>query len=177
MTPRTVRLLAAAGISTSLVLGVAIGWWSDRDVAYASLRQAATESIPGTLGVRLEPPPNGFTPAISAARAARLGARGASHAKATLTLAVVRDEFSAPSNTATRPAWVVITRAQCFASFKGELVASSRHPEKQGQCTRANLWIEVIDAASGERLYGLRGYDESKRWSPERGVGGLGGAD
>jgi hypothetical protein len=164
---RRMWLLSAVAVSLPLAVGGAVGWWPDRDVAYASLRQAAAESIPGTLGVRLEAPPETFTPAIAPAHAARLGARGASHAEAILTLAVVRDEFSAPSSTDARPAWVVITRAQCFASFKGELVAASRHPEKQGRCTRANLWIEVVDAASGERLYGLRGYDESKRWEPE----------
>jgi fatty-acyl-CoA synthase len=87
---------------------------------------------------------------------------------ADFTPAPIRDEFQpdARGGGFGEPAWVVVTRGICIASFKGELVASSRHPETQGLCTAKNLWLDVVDARTGERLQGLRGYDESEEWTP-----------
>jgi len=158
-----VAALLGAAVTVAVV---AIG---GEDPSYPALRQTARQEIPGALGIVLDPPPEAFDPTIAPSRARRIGTFGQKAlGSAVLSLAVIRDEFQpdARGGGFGEPAWVVVTRGICIASFKGELVASSRHPETQGLCTAKNLWLDVVDARTGQRLQGLRGYDESEEWTP-----------
>jgi hypothetical protein len=167
------RKRIAWGIGIAVLIGAAVATFVvvfDEEPSYAELRQAARQRIPGALGFVLDPPPHDFEPAIAPARAKHIGTYGGRALEtAVLTLAIVRDQFQpgVRGGGVGEPAWVVVTRGICIRSFKGELVASSRHPETRGLCTAKNLWLDVVDPDTGERVQGLRGYDESERWAPD----------
>ena len=137
---------------------------------YAELRQAEREEVPGTWGLVLSPPPSDLAPAISPRRAERLAIRVRTDGDVFATLATVPAAFVGTQ--ADAPAWVVFARDLCFASSKGELVSSSRRdPNDVERCSDANLWIELVDPATGESLASASGYDLSERWLPAQAGG------
>jgi len=163
------RKLAYLGLVAGLVLTAAglWGWLRRVPPSYAALRQAKEETIPGTWGVILEPPPADLEPSLGPAKAFDIAAAGDTPEKVTRSLALVRDEGNGIEG---RPAWVFIARDLCFLSNKGELVASSRRPVEPERCTDKNLAIEAIDAKTGEPFMVTSGYDETERWATATGV-------
>ena len=137
---------------------------------YPDLRQRAEEEVPGTWGLILRPPPADLDPAIGPRRAAALAIRVQTDGEVFATLATVPRSFTGGQQD--RAAWVVFARDLCFARSKGDLVSSSRRdPEDVERCSDANLWIEIVDPATGESLASASGYDETERWLPMTGIG------
>jgi hypothetical protein len=63
------------------------------------------------------------------------------------------------------PAWVFITPDTCFATAKGDLVS----PERSGNgCTQQNLYVQGVDATTGETLGGFSAFEPPDGWTPAR---------
>jgi hypothetical protein len=63
------------------------------------------------------------------------------------------------------PAWVFVTPHTCYATAKGDLVS----PGRTGNgCTQENLYVQGVDATTGERLGGFSAFDTPTGWSPTR---------
>lgn len=157
----------AAGIvaAGAAVLAAAM-WWaaSTGDPAYAELRQAASQAIPGTLGLTLEPPVGadpgtGPDPAIAQARVPE-------GADVHVTLATIHDRFEGVD---IGPAWVVFARGVCLRNEKGELVSNARGevPGAGLECTDATMWVLAVDAGDGDLLLTTTAYDDTLGWRPD----------
>jgi hypothetical protein len=137
--------------------------------AFARLRQRVQEEVPGTWGLRLEPPPGDLDPVIGPRRAVALAFRVEPEGEVFETLALVPGSFVGSADEIV--AWVVFARNVCFAQSKGDLVSSSRrNPQDVERCSTNNLWVEMIDPMSGESLASLGAYDESGQWRPLSGA-------
>lgn len=136
--------------------------------SYASFRQARAQEVPGTLGVTLMPPPDGFEPAVTPRQASRAVVRRPPPGGMIETLAVVSSLYARPAEEI--PAWVIVGRGVCDASSKGDVVSIGRSdPEAEGlPCTNDNLLMAVVDARTGDLLGVYRGYDVTGNWEPAR---------
>jgi hypothetical protein len=143
---------------TSLIAWTACAHVPDR---YESLRQATTEPIPGTFSYELEPV-DGFHPSFDPDTAyAKLVERAPGPVM--ITLATVHDtDFDATWG----PAWVFFARDVCFATAKGDVVSPAR--SGNDACSVANMWVQVIDATSGDPLGSFTAYDGTTTWVPTR---------
>jgi hypothetical protein len=157
--------LAAAGMLAAAIAGVLV--WRlvpPGDGPYAELYQAASQPIPGTLGLSLEPPSDGPDPGISPARARRdnpVPEGGEVH----VTLATVRDRFTEEEF---GPAWVLFARGVCLRDAKGELVSDARGNDPLDlECTDATMWVLAVDIEDGEPILAATGWDESLEWRPD----------
>ena len=128
---------------------------------YEPLRQATTEPIPGTFSYVLVPV-GGFHPSFEPDTAyAKLVERAPG--PVTITLATVHDtDFDATWG----PAWVFFARDVCFATAKGDVVSPAR--SGNDACSDANMWVQVIDATSGDPLGSFTAYDDTTTWIPDR---------
>ena len=129
---------------------------------YASLRQATAQTVPGTFGFVLSPPPAEFSPSVSPVEALH----AAVPAGQTPPGAVMWTLADVPSLYADGPAWVFVFRNLCFLSNKGDIVSPSRSAGGPAVCTSDNLYVEVVDASTGEVVSSETGYDTSSAWAP-----------
>ena len=138
------------------------------EAPYAALRQATEEEVPGSWGLVLTPPGD-VGDVIAPERAVALALRVETPGEVVQTLATVPGHVVGERDGVT--AWVVIARNLCFARSKGDLVSSARRdPEDVERCSDRNLWVEILDASTGESLASLGAYDETGRWSPAVGT-------
>ncbi len=149
---------------------VAVMMTACTDVPYAELRQRSSQPIPGTLSASLEPPGDDaprLDPAAAIARAPLPAG-----ADVDVALARVNDDLE---DVSVGPAWVLVARGVCIREDKGELVSDARGavPGDDLACTSATFLLVAVDAASGESLFTITGYDESLRWQPDVAGDGL----
>jgi hypothetical protein len=154
MRPQT--LLAAAVFAV-----LALACSSEPD-PYASYRETVVEDVPGAFDWQLQPVSDDFRPAIAPEVAYEevFGAGTRSEA-----MAVLAQVYNAVEHTTAPPAWVFITPHMCFATAKGDLVSPGRTGDG---CTDDNLYVQGVDATTGERLGGFSAYDSVAGWSPAR---------
>ena len=154
MRPRV--LLAAA------LVVVAIGCSSSPPDPYAAYRQTATEDVPGTLEWRIGPVPDGYRAAIGPAQAydELFTAGDRKHA-----LAILGQVTNTADNSVGPPAWVFVTPHTCYATAKGDLVSPGRTGDG---CTDENLYVQGVNATTGERLGGFTAFEPPGGWTPAR---------
>jgi len=154
MQPRA--LVAAAALAAVLS-----GCSSPPD-PYASYRQTRVEDVPGTFGWQLLPLDAGYRPTIAPedAYAKVYGAGEQPDATAILAQVANTDE-----GTLGPPAWVFVTPDTCFATEKGDLVSPGRSDDG---CTNDNLYVQGVDATTGETLGGFSAFDSPTGWTPAR---------
>ena len=160
---RWLVIVAAA----TLLAGAGAWFLFLRAPAYAAMRVTRTQEIPGTLGASIDPPPQGFDPAVSPQKAYEVAGGQAVRARATEMLAAIPPATLRSTGGDAKPAWVLVTRSLCFASNKGDLVSSSRRdPSTVTRCTDNNLWVVMVDARTGKLMASLGAYDTTGSWSP-----------
>jgi hypothetical protein len=166
-------------LGSAIVAAVCAAVWLSappRAVAYASLRLARQQLVPGTLDVFLEPAPVDFRPIVSPSEAYRDRAAAHTSHDVSVSLAVVRQGLPevGPVRRA-GPAWIVVNHDVCYFTSKGDLISPARASggERDG-CTPRNLFIQVLDARTGDQLFTIGGFDTSGNWSPLRAAGRVG---
>jgi hypothetical protein len=157
-----------------VLASAALGGWlatAQGRPAFAALRQSRDQVIPGTLEYVLEPPPSGFDPVVTPARAVRVGAAATmpKDVDISLSLALVRNDLGG-TGTAVGPAWVEVAHGVCFFTSKGALVSSARTGGNRNACTASNVWVQVVDATSGRTLLTTSGFDGTRSWRPSVGA-------
>ncbi len=158
-------LVVVVVVAVVAVVGVGVAARLRRSPTFGSFRLVRTQEVPGTFGLVVRPPSARFDPSISPAQAERIASQG--QAAPGPVYLVLADVPAAYIGSAEAPAWLVIVRNLCFASEKGDLVSQTRRPPgKVTRCTLNNLWVQVIDAATGKRVSVVRGYDISGTWRP-----------
>jgi hypothetical protein len=161
MSRRSVRI----ALATVLAVAAGVAWWTVRrpgDDAYAPLRQAVEEAIPGTFGYVLRPPDDGATADPVEAYAGLLGA--GDNRDVALTLATVTND---DEGNEWGPAWVYVTHDLCYFTAKGDLVSPGRSGRKDA-CTKRNMLVQVVDATSGEMVAAFPAFDLELGWLPQR---------
>src|SRR6188508_2581918 len=141
---------------------VAVACSSSPPDPYAAYRQTETENVPGTLDWQIGPVPDGYRPSIGPADAydELFTAGDRKHAYAILAQVTNTTDHSVGP-----PAWVFVTPRTCYATAKGDLVS----PGRTGNgCVQDNLYVQGVDASTGERLGGFSAYDTPEGWSPAR---------
>ena len=160
-------LVAVVAVVVVVVAAGGIAWFVLRSPAYASLRLAHTQELPGTFGASVEPASRWFDPSITPARALAIVEGQAVPERATEVLAGVPPETLRRSTGPTTPAWIILTKGLCFASNKGDLVSSSRRdPSTVPRCSDRNMWVVMVDATTGRMIGSLGAYDATGSWSP-----------
>lgn len=157
-----------------LLASAALGGWlatAQGRPAFAALRQSHDQVIPGTLEYVLEPPPGGFDPVVTPARALQVGAAATmpKNVDISLSLALVRNDLGG-AGADTGPAWVEVAHGVCFFASKGALVSSARTGGNRNACTASNLWVQAVDATSGRTLLTTSGFDRAGSWQPAVGA-------
>lgn len=128
---------------------------------YAAYRQARTEDVPGTFDWQLHPPGD-FTPAISPDTAFEKVFQAGRRPEVLVVLARVG---TTTDGSVWPPAWVFVSPDMCFATAKGDLVS----PGRSGNgCEDENLYVQGVDAATGETLGGFSAFDTPEGWLPAR---------
>lgn len=142
---------------------------------YSAYRESKTEEIPGTWGLMLSPPDEGWNPTLSPAQVLDRFAADTPRGSIMLTLANVSSSLTyvdrgTPSPVVSEPAWVFMSRGVCFSSEKGALVASARRPDSYNaqRCSLKNISVMAVDADDGSFITTERGYDASLEWMPAR---------
>jgi hypothetical protein len=129
---------------------------------YAAFRQTDVEEVPGTFDWELHPVDSSFRPAISPEVAYEEVYGAGREPEAVAVLAQVYNhvgDYVGP------PAWVFITPDTCFATAKGDLVS----PGRSGNgCTQQNLYVQGVDATTGETLGGFSAFEPPDGWTPAR---------
>ena len=147
----------AAGV---LVVAVLVSC-SDPDPS-APYRLTGAEEVPGSFDWSLLPPED--DPEISVADAfGRLPGAG-EEPSSFVALGRVRNEFDGALGPT---AWLFITPHLCFATAKGDLVSPGRFGDGDG-CTDDNLYVQGVDARTGEVLGGFTAFDTVEGWTPAR---------
>ncbi len=156
---------AAVVIAAASVLWVSLGGGAP---SFDYLRLARPQEIPGSLGFVLEPPPDGFEPAVSPDRAKQIAAASAgSVPKVTEALASVPAALLGTGGEREVAVWVLVARRICYFDNKGDLVSSARSASAQQElptCSRKNLSVVLVDARAGKTVGAVRGYDLSGAW-------------
>jgi hypothetical protein len=163
------RLVLGAAM---VAVGVTAVWLSTTNhaAAYASLRLAREQLVPGTLDVFLEPAPPEYRPAVTPTAAYRSRASAHTSHDVSVSLAMVRQGLPqvGPVRRA-GPAWIVVNHDVCYFASKGDLISPARASGgKRDGCTEKNLFIQVLDARTGDQLFTIGGFDTSGRWAPVR---------
>jgi len=133
-----------------------------RDDAYAPLRQAVEQPVPGTFGYLLRPPEGRAVADPASAYDALLGAsdeRDVSLTLATVTNVDRGEEWGT--------AWVYVTHDLCYFTAKGDLVSPGR-AGKRDACTKRNMLVQVVDAQTGEMVAAFPAFDLERGWLPVR---------
>jgi hypothetical protein len=155
-----VVVASALAVATGITL-----WWTARrtvDGPYAALRQAVEQPIPGTFGYVLGPPGGGAAADPTEAYARLLGA--ADDRDVALTLATVTN---LDEGYEWGPAWVFVTHDLCYFTAKGDLVSPGRSGNEDA-CTKRNMLVQVVDAASGDMVAAFPAFDLGLGWLPQR---------
>lgn len=150
------RTSAAICIAVTLV---ACGG-SDPHDAY---RLVEAQQVPGSFDWSLLPPGD-EAPMIEPADAyTRLPGAG-EQPEALVALGRVRGEFDGAVGPT---AWLFVTPHLCFATAKGDLVSPGRFGDGDG-CTDENLYVQGVDAMTGEVLGGFSAFQPPGGWEPTR---------
>lgn len=129
---------------------------------YGPLRQATRQEIPGAFGYDLVPVGD-FRPSIGPSRIwpGLPGAGTGTEVSVTLAEVVHTDGVD------WGPSWVFFTNDLCYFTAKGDYVSPSRAGESDG-CRPRNMFVQVVDATSGELRAVFEAYDADLTWLPER---------
>lgn len=119
--------------------------------------------VPGTFDWSLEPPED-VTPAIGPAEAYRELPGAGEEPQVFVALGRVRSEYDGSVGPT---AWLFVTPHLCFATAKGDLVSPGRFGDGDG-CTDDNLYVQGVDAATGEVLGGFSAFLPPGGWTPAR---------
>ena len=144
--------------SVALVLA-ACGSPPDPYVAY---RQIAPQEIPGSFDWALEPLEEAYRATVAPTTAFEEVFEAGSRPSALVILGRVRNTYD---DTIGPPAWIFITAHMCFATAKGDLVSPGRTGDG---CVDDNLYVQGIDATTGEVLGGFPAFQPVDGWSPAR---------
>jgi hypothetical protein len=146
----------------ALLLVAAVGCSKPPPDPYAAYRQTIDEKVPGTLDWQLQPVDDGFRASIGPAQAYEELFTAGTRANAVAILARVSNMTD---HTLGPPAWVFVTPRTCYATEKGDLVS----PGRTGNgCVPENLYVQGVDATTGERLGGFSAFDTPEGWTPAR---------
>ena len=159
------RKALVAGLVVAVSTGLA--WFAVRPPAYASLRLARSQELPGTFGASVDPRSRWFDPSITPSHALEIVEGQAVPDRAKEILGAVPPATLRAAGGRSTPAWVILTPGLCFASNKGDLVSSSRrNPSSVSRCSERNMWVVMVDAESGRMLGSMSAYDATGSWSP-----------
>jgi hypothetical protein len=129
---------------------------------YAAYRQTQSELVPGSFDWEIQPVSGDFRAAIDPASAYPKVYAAGQEPDVTVVLGQVFNRVGAKPGP---PAWIFISPDTCFATAKGDLVS----PGRTGNgCTQANLYVQGVDATTGESLGGFSAYMPPDGWSPAR---------
>jgi hypothetical protein len=129
---------------------------------YAAYRQTDTEVVPGSFDWELQPVDADYRPAIGPAKAYEEVYAAGRQPDATAILGQV---YNRVEHTSGPPAWIFVTPDTCFATAKGDLVS----PGRTGNgCTEDNLYVQGVNATTGETLGGFSAYMPQEGWAPAR---------
>jgi hypothetical protein len=129
---------------------------------YAAYRQTDTELVPGSFDWFIEPAATDFRASIGPAEAYETVYGAGREPNAVAVLGQVKNRVE---NTTGPPAWIFITPHTCFATAKGDLVS----PGRTGNgCSKDNLYVQGVNAATGETLGGFSAYMPPAGWTPSR---------
>jgi hypothetical protein len=156
-----------AVLAVVVVAAAGTAWFVLRPAAYASLRLARSQELPGTFGASVDPLSRWFDPSVTPARALAIVKGQAVPARAKEVLAAVPPATLRAAGGPSTPAWVILTPGLCFASNKGDLVSSSRRdPSSVSRCSDRNMWVVMVNAESGKMIGSMSAYDATGSWSP-----------
>lgn len=129
---------------------------------YAAYRQTTVEEVPGTFDWQLRPVDAKYRPTLSPQDAYTKVFEAGKRPDA---IAVLAQVGNAVDDSLGPPAWVFITPDMCFATAKGDLVS----PGRTGNgCTPENLYVQGVDATTGEPLGGFSAFEPPTHWEPAR---------
>jgi hypothetical protein len=129
---------------------------------YAAYRQTSVQRVPGSFDWEIQPVDAAFRPAIGPAEAYEKVYAAGREPDATAILARAYNDLESQPGP---PAWIFITPNTCFATAKGDLVS----PGRTGNgCTKDNLYVQGVNAATGEPLGGFSAYMPPEGWAPSR---------
>jgi hypothetical protein len=151
------------GLILAIVLALAAGCTSGPPDAYVAYRQVSVEEVPGGFDWELRPIEDAsFRASIDPATAYERVYGAGKEPEAVAVLARVANTLE---DSLGPPAWVFITPNTCFATAKGDLVS----PGRTGNgCTPENLYVQGVDATTGETLGGFSAYEPPGGWLPDR---------
>ena len=146
----------------AIFLVAAIGCSKPPPDPYSAYRETVEEKVPGTLDWQLQPVDDGFRASVGPAQAYTELFNAGDRPNAVVILARVAN---LTDHTLGPPAWVFVSARTCYATEKGDLVS----PGRTGNgCVPDNLYVQGVDAATGERLGGFSAYDTPTGWAPGR---------
>lgn len=164
-----------AALALFLVLVLSAGACNEEPQLYTEYRETKGEQIPGTWGLMMSPPDEGWNPELSPTEVLDRFAADTPRDNIMLTLAEVSSELTyvsdgTPHPVVSEPAWVFLSRGVCFSSEKGALVASARRPDSYNaeRCSMKNISVLAVHADTGEYITTERAFDETERWVPAR---------
>jgi hypothetical protein len=129
---------------------------------YAAYRQTQAELVPGAFDWEIQPIDADFRAAIGPAEAYEKVYAAGRQPDATAVLGRVYNRLE---HTTGPPAWIFITPDTCFATAKGDLVS----PGRTGNgCAEENLYVQGVDATTGESLGGFSAFMPQDGWAPAR---------
>jgi len=129
---------------------------------YAAYRQTETERVPGSFDWEIQPVADDFRATIGPAEAYEKVYAAGREPDATAILGQARNDLLDQPGP---PAWIFITPDTCFATAKGDLVS----PGRTGNgCTDENLYVQGVDATTGEPLGGFSAFLPPGGWAPSR---------
>jgi hypothetical protein len=129
---------------------------------YAAYRQTQTELVPGSFDWELQPVDEDFRAAIGPGEAYEKVYAAGTQPDVTAILGRV---YNRVEHTAGPPAWIFVTPDTCFATAKGDLVS----PGRTGNgCAEENLYVQGVDATTGEALGGFSAFLPPGGWTPAR---------
>lgn len=129
---------------------------------FAAYRQTAAEEIPGSFDWALEPVDEGFRAAIGPDTAFAAVFEAGGRTSALTILGRVRNTYNGAIGP---PAWIFVTPHMCFATAKGDLVSPGRSGDG---CVDENLYVQGVDATTGETLGGFQAFEPAGGWTPAR---------
>ena len=130
---------------------------------FEPLRQATRQEIPGAFGYDLVPVGD-FRPRVDPARIWPSLPGAGTGSDVSVTLAEV---VHTTDGVDWGPSWVFFTNDLCYFTAKGDYVSPSRAGESDG-CRPRNMFVQVVDASSGELRAVFEAYDADLTWLPER---------
>jgi hypothetical protein len=129
---------------------------------YAAYRQTVSERVPGSFDWEIQPVPGDYRAAIGPAEAYEKVYAAGRQPDATAILGQARNDLNTEPGP---PAWIFITPDTCFATAKGDLVS----PGRTGNgCTEENLYVQGVNATTGEPLGGFSAFLPPGGWTPSR---------